>query len=128
MKLIFQEVKNFKSKFIRSVSSAKILEYVSLIKKYMYKITMHKRSQVALDTLTTEELNSFWQVLDKLTVSGVNNGLGDNIVKLKTEEPLYLLKIDSNIRAIIQVTAKDEIEVLDLVTQDTLKMFSRASK
>lgn len=89
---------------------------------------MHKRSQVALDTLTTEELNSFWEVLDKLTVSGVNNGLGDNIVKLKTEEPLYLLKIDSNIRAIIQVTAKDEIEVLDLVTQDTLKMFSRASK
>lgn len=94
----------------------------------MYKISMHKRSQVALDIFTPEELNSFWQALDKLTVSGVNNGLGDNIVKFKTEEPLYLLKIDSNIRAIIQVTAKDEIEVLDLVTQDTLKIFSRANK
>lgn len=32
MKLIFQEVKNFKSKFTRFVSNAKILEYVSLIK------------------------------------------------------------------------------------------------
>ncbi len=94
----------------------------------MYKVTMHRRARIALDTLSTEEKNNLTQALNNLDISAIGNPVAENIKRMDTEEPLYFLKVDSELRAIIQINSPEEIEVMDIFTQERLKLFSTAKK
>lgn len=92
----------------------------------MYKVTMHRRALIALDTLSTEEKSNLTQALNNLDISDIDNAVTGNIQRMNTEEPLYFLKVDSELRAIIQINSPDEIEVMDIFTQERLKLFSKS--
>lgn len=89
---------------------------------------MHRRARIALDTLSTEEKNNLTQALNNLDISAIGNAVAENIKRMDTEEPLYFLKVDSELRAIIQINSPEEIEVMDIFTQERLKLFSTAKK
>jgi hypothetical protein len=80
----------------------------------MYNVTMHRRALIALDTLSTEEKGNLTQALNNLDISGIDNASVGTIERMNTEEPLYLLKVDSELRAIIQINSPEEIEVMDI--------------
>lgn len=94
----------------------------------MYKVIMHRRALIASDSLSTEEKSYLTQVLNNLDISSIENGLAGNIERMDTEEPLYFLKVDSDLRAIIQINSPEEIEVMDLFTKGRLKYFSKSKK
>ncbi|BAZ13359.1 hypothetical protein NIES4071_51980 [Calothrix sp. NIES-4071] len=87
---------------------------------------MHRRALIALDTLSTEEKSNLTQALNNLDISDIDNAVTGNIQRMNTEEPLYFLKVDSELRAIIQINSPDEIEVMDIFTQERLKLFSKS--
>lgn len=94
----------------------------------MYKVTMHKRVLIGLDSLSPEQMSSLSQALNNLAISGIDNASVGTIERMNTEEPLYLLKVDSELRAIIQINSQAEIEVMDVFTKERLKLFSTSKK
>ena len=90
------------------------------------QIILHKRVQSALDALSPQETVS--QTLMNLANSGIETAISANIIKkLKIDEPLYLLLINPNLRAILNMDNPDEIKVLDLMTHDRLEIFAAAN-
>jgi stress response protein YsnF len=89
---------------------------------------MHRRARIALDSLTKEQMNNLTEALNNLAASDIENELTGSIQRMDTEEPLYFLKVDSELRAIIQINSPYEIEVMDIFTQERLKLFSTSKK
>ena len=91
------------------------------------QIILHKRVQSALDALSPQEKQTVSQTLMNLANSGIETAISANIIKkLKIDEPLYLLLINPNLRAILNMDNPDEIKVLDLMTHDRLEIFAAA--
>lgn len=91
-------------------------------------ITLHKRVKSALDALSPQEKQTVSQTLMNLANYGIETAISDNIIKkLKIDEPLYLLLINPNWRAILNMDNPDEIKVLDLMTHDRLEIFAAAN-
>jgi mRNA-degrading endonuclease RelE of RelBE toxin-antitoxin system len=94
----------------------------------MYKVKMHRRARIALDSLTKEQMNNLTETLNHLAASDIEDESTGSIQRMDTEEPLYFVKVDSELRIIIQINSPDEIEVMDIFTQERLKLFSKAKK
>jgi putative addiction module CopG family antidote len=88
------------------------------------KVTIHQRVNMALDILSPEEKRSVYRAIDYLEFFGIDPSEGANVKRIKTDEPIYLLKVDRSIRLILQRLEQDKIEVLDLVRSETLKLFA----
>lgn len=88
------------------------------------KINIHKRVLIALDVLSIEDKNSVLQAISYPSIFGLDPFLRTQVKKIHPSEPLYLLRINPTIRVILRVTQRDEIEILDIVMKDRLKLFA----
>lgn len=94
------------------------------MKEPPFEITVNKRVNAALDALSPQEKESVYQAINNLGIFGIEPSLGAKINKLKTDEPLYLLRVNPSLRLILKVTNGDKIDILDIVMRDRLKIFA----
>jgi len=82
---------------------------------------IHHRAFTGYTTLTPEERVAIQAAIDPLVDRPEEEWTAHGAIRLGSAEPLYLLKIDPSLRAIVQPTSGGRPELLDLVRHETLE-------
>ncbi len=88
---------------------------------------VHRRAFLAYHTVTPEERNAVEAVLAPLANLPEGRWPTAGAVRLESEEPLYFLRVDNSLRAIIRPAADGRPELLDLVRHETLERFFKGA-
>ncbi len=83
------------------------------------KYTLHRRAMMTLQQLPEDEQAA---VRERLATLGDVPSAG--IKKIAADQPLYLLRINDNLRVILRAVAGQPPEILEVVRQETLESFA----
>lgn len=83
---------------------------------------------MALAQLSLEDQQRVREIIASLPGADPNEWPPDRVRKLPGDRPLYLLRVDDSLRAILGNGAGRQPEVLDIVRRETLETFARAGK
>jgi hypothetical protein len=87
------------------------------------RFTLHRRALLAYSTLTRPERDALETVLAPLAGQPEERWRTAGATRLESAEPLYVVRVDDSLRAIIHPTPGGPPEVLDLVRHETLERF-----
>jgi mRNA-degrading endonuclease RelE of RelBE toxin-antitoxin system len=87
-------------------------------------IEIHPSVLAGLDVLSPEEKERVLNAIASLENFSPEQPMTPNIQKFRPEQPFYLLKVDTSLRLIFEINHRDEIEIQDLVRQETLEFMS----
>ena len=82
---------------------------------------INHRASSGYTTLTPEERAAIQAAIDPLVDRPEEEWTAHGAIRLGSPEPLYLLKIDASLRAIVQPTPGGRPELLDLVRHERLE-------
>jgi hypothetical protein len=84
---------------------------------------LHRRARIAYDTLTPAERDRLEAAIAPLV--GIPEGRWPTAgaIRLESPEPLYLVRVDASLRALVGPAEDRRPEVLDLVRHETLQRF-----
>lgn len=84
---------------------------------------IHRRAMLAFDELTTSERNALEETMASLADLPPDKWSGAKVVRLDTPQPLYLLRIDDSLRALVRPSLGGQPEIVDFVRHETLELF-----
>jgi hypothetical protein len=87
------------------------------------RFLVHRRALLGYDALTGPERESLEGAVAPLVDLPEGQWPTAGAKRLESPEPLYLLKVDASLRAIVRPTPAGRPEVLDLVRHETLRQF-----
>jgi hypothetical protein len=90
------------------------------------RIIVHRRVIPGLDVLTAKERENFWdsvKFLEKFSPDSPSL-FPDLIKKINTDEPLYVLQVNSSLRATFRMAENDKIEIIDLFPQERIDNYN----
>ena len=87
-------------------------------------VEIHPSVLAGLDVLSPEEKERVLNAIASLETFSPEQPLTANIQKFRPEQPFYLLKVDSSLRLIFEINHQHQIEIQDLVRQETLEFMS----
>ena len=88
-----------------------------------HRFLIHRRASLGYSTITPGEREALDTALRRLVDLPENRWPTAGAVRLESEEPLYLLRVDESLRAIVRPAAGGQPELLDLVRHETLERF-----
>lgn len=88
--------------------------------------TVHRRALLAHNTLTAAERDALETALAPLSDLPEEQWGTVGAVRLESSEPLYMLRVDKSLRAIVRPTGGAP-EVLDLVRHETLERYFKGA-
>jgi hypothetical protein len=86
---------------------------------------INHRAFMGYTTLTPEERAAIQAAIDPLVDRPEAEWTAHGAIRLKSSAPLYLLKVDSSLRAYVQPTPEGRPELLDLIRQETIDYLLR---
>ena len=104
----------------RSLTTAKNME----TKITQNPVEIHPSVLAGLDVLAPKEKERVLKAIASLENFSPEQPLTANIQKFRPEQPFYLLKIDTSLRLIFEINRRHEIEIQDLVRQESLEFMS----
>lgn len=93
------------------------------IKANSDRIILHRRVLPGLDVLTPEETENFWKAVNSLEDFSPERPLPENITKFNKDEPIYVIKVDASLRAMLGFTEDNKIEIIDLFPQERIDFY-----
>ena len=87
----------------------------------------HRRAFTALHQLTANEQAQVLEELVGLVETPAAQWPPAQAKRLPGEPPLYLVRIDDSLRAIVSAPEGQEPEVMDLVRRETLEFFAKSA-
>ncbi|MCT7965505.1 hypothetical protein NG799_04050 [Laspinema sp. D1] len=86
------------------------------------RIIVHRRVIPGLDVLTPTERENFWNSVNLLEQFSPDCPFlfPELIKKIDTHEPLYVLRVNSSLRATFRITENNQIEIIDLFPQERI--------
>lgn len=87
------------------------------------RITIHRRAQAAINVLTPAEQAAVHAKLAELADFPLDQWSTHGVLRISSEEPLYLARIDDSLRVILRGVEGQAPELLDLVRHETLQWF-----
>jgi hypothetical protein len=87
------------------------------------RFRLHRRAQLAYHTLTPGERDALDAAVSRLVDLPEEDWPGASAIRLDSAEPLYVLKIDRSLRALVRPAPGGQPEVEDLVRHETLERF-----
>jgi hypothetical protein len=89
------------------------------------QLKVHPRASTAMDGLSAADRQNLLQAVEGLEGLPPAAWPPDRVTRLPDAEPIYLLRVSPDLRAIIRSSGA-EVEVLDLVRPETLRWFRDA--
>lgn len=86
------------------------------------KLKIHSRAKTALDALSETDRRKVIESADTLQHTPPGNWPKEKVIPLG-ENGMYLLRVTPELRAFIRINDGEQIEVVDLVREDTLHLF-----
>ena len=87
----------------------------------------HRRAFTALNQLAAEEQAQVLETLAGLVDTPAAQWPAEQAKRLPGEPPLYLVRIDDSLRAIVSAADGQEPEVMDIVRRETLESFAKST-
>jgi len=87
----------------------------------------HRRAFTALHQLPAEEQAQVLETLAALTDAPAAVWPADQAKRLPGSQPLYLVRVNDSLRAIVRAADGQEPEVMDVVRHETLETFTKAA-
>jgi len=87
----------------------------------------HRRAVVALNQLAADEQSQVVQRLNRLVEIPPLQWPAAEAKRLPGEPPLYLVRVNDSLRALVQADNGHEPEVMDIVRQETLEFFAKSA-
>lgn len=88
---------------------------------------IHRRAMLAFEDLTTSERNALEEKIAPLADLSPNKWYSTSVVRLDTSQPLYLLRIDDSLRALVRPGLEGQPEIVDFVRHETLELFFKGA-
>jgi hypothetical protein len=92
------------------------------------KLRIHERAKTALAALPDGDARRVVATAASLLKSPPDQWLKQEVLRLDDEKPVYLLRVTPELRAFVRVTERGEVELFDIVREDTLKLFEERSR
>jgi hypothetical protein len=90
------------------------------------RFPINHRAFMGYTTLTPEEQAAVQAAIEPLIARPEQEWTAHGAIRLEYPEPVYLLKVDPNLRAIVQPTPEGRPELLDLIYRETLEFLSKS--
>jgi hypothetical protein len=87
------------------------------------RLKVHPRARPALGVLSDDERRRVIEAADALQRESPTAWPDDQFIPFGGDEPLYLLRVTPDLRAIIRVVEEGQIELSDIVREETLQLF-----
>ena len=87
------------------------------------RVKVNRRATIAVDGLSEANRQRLMQTVEQLQGTDPSAWPTSQVVRLSGTEPVYLVRFAPDLQAFIQRTPANEIEILDLVRQETLEQF-----
>jgi hypothetical protein len=87
------------------------------------RLKVNDRARPALAILAEAERRQVIEATDALQRERPDHWPETKVVRLTPEEPVYLLRVSPDLRAFVRVQEPDQLELLDIVRPETLKLF-----
>jgi hypothetical protein len=87
------------------------------------RFTVNRRALLSYNELTSRERRALSAALVPLSKLPEQQWPTAGAVRLESADPLYLVRVDDSLRAIIRPTSGAQPELLDLVRQETLQRY-----
>jgi len=92
------------------------------------RLKVHSRARIALSALSEGDRRRVIEATDALQGHRPGSWPEDKVIPLGTEEPLYLLQATPEFRVLIRPHEGGKIEMVDVVHEETLKLFLEAER
>ena len=87
------------------------------------KLKVHQRAQTALSTLSWDHRRAVINTVADLQKSDPESWPKQGIIRISEDKPVYLLQLRDGLRAFIRILESGEIELFDIIQEDTLRLF-----
>jgi hypothetical protein len=87
------------------------------------RFTLHRRALLGYDTLTQAERDRLQAALAPLVDLPAERWPTVGAARLESADPLYVVRVDDSLRAIVRPTPAGPPELLDLVRHELLQRF-----
>lgn len=87
----------------------------------------HRRALMALNQLAADEQAQVLERLNHLVETPPIQWTAAEAKRLPGEPPLYLVRVDDSLRAMVQAANGHEPEVMDIVRRETLEFFAKSA-
>ena len=87
------------------------------------RFLVHRRAFLAYNTLSPSEREALAQAITPLIDAKENRWPKAGAVRLESVEPLYMVRVDDSLRAIIRPNPGGRPEVLDLIRHEMLQRY-----
>lgn len=112
--------------WVRSTNGSRILEFFEGTLKLKLKI--HPRAHPALELLPEKDRRTVLGTVDYLRRSDPVRWPRELAVPLNVDKPMYLLRVTPELRAFITVLDDEDIELSDIVREETLRLFGERER
>jgi hypothetical protein len=90
---------------------------------YGSRVKVHPRARTALESLSREDQQAVWAAVAVLLLRTPDAWPSEQAVRLSPDKPVYLLEVSPRWRAFIRLLDENEIELFDIVLEETLRLF-----
>jgi len=87
------------------------------------RLKIHPRAQTALSTLPNELRRVIIDVVAELQKTAPEEWPAQSAMKVTDDKPVYLVKLSGPLRAFVRILESGELELFDIVREDTLRQF-----
>lgn len=90
--------------------------------------TLHRRAELGYSTLAPVERDALLAAIAPLAKLPENLWPAAGAVRLDSADPLYFVRVDTSLRAIIRPTLEGRPEILDLVRHEFLERYFKGGR
>ena len=87
------------------------------------RIRIQPRARTALESLSRREQQAVRATLGVLLLRNPDSWPDEQTTRLSPDDPVYLVRVSGDLRAFVRVLEAGEIDLFDIVREDTLRLF-----
>jgi hypothetical protein len=107
--------------WVSNPNGERVLRHFEANRRYQVKV--HPLAHIAMESLSEADREAVRAAVDALLNRDVSSWPRDQVVHLNPDQPGYLLNVTPDLRAFITVLGPGEIELSDIVREETLRLF-----
>ena len=107
--------------WVNNANGERLLRYFEANRRS--QVTVHPLARTALESLTPTDREAVRAAVEALLLREPASWSPEQAIRLNADQPLYVLNVTPDLRAFITVHAPGDIELSDVMREETLRLF-----